>query len=304
MMNTRFLSRYCCFFLFFFLSMPFMSSYVHAQALDSDKGIPLFLRQFGVSLESLSLYYFEVNDDASATRYVLDREKGIVPGLRFHGQNVWPGRVFTRLDLGVYKGELHYWGYLQDTATGDIVGEAKSSAQHTLVNLALDVGRYWPIRSHVGLIPYAQLGWWRWLRGVSPVEYVENLGVNGFDELYQHLYWGVGLRWIDTLSSGWVREYAVSAGQSWAAKMRTSVPFAVSADDAVLLQDDYRLGHRTQVQVGVRFSYLIDPHWATQLGIRYQYVNFARSAINVVGVSEPQSHTNRVLFALGVASTG
>jgi len=245
----------------------------------------------------VALRHFDYREFSTSDR-LLDRERGIIPGVFFELSSV-RGRLRGGVSLARFSGEVDYTG---QTNLGLPVSTVTAERMVTLRPWLGWDSEY----GGTALQPYVGLGAHRWERDIRPTVLANGTPVSGLFEVYawQTLDAGVKLRVLaGERSEGW---FHATVFRVLDPQLR--LRFSSGQDEARLY-----LGERSGFRLGVLGHYALDKRLRLQWDIGVEKWAFGRSApvplttgngsITVGTVTEPRSETRSIDLALGLATS-
>lgn len=246
--------------------------------------------QAQIFLGNLHQNYGEPNTNQ---RGYLDRQTGNMPAATINLLKTWWTHLYTSLSLMEAYGNTQYIG---STLQGQPV---HNPTQNTLMDIFGKIGWVFSPTPQVNLIPYALVGYHRWLRNVRgnavPFDGY-TIYVDGFPETYQHTWLGLGLilQWSPLPS--WVLSLESGGGSTVNAQVYGWNSFL--APDT--LKTHFKLGSRPYYMEGLTSDYRFAEHWHILVNFQYLYFSYGRSPANQFGIYEPTSHTRELLSNIGL----
>ena len=237
--------------------------------------------QATLQLGANHLDYKEYDRYDSVPGNVLDSEKGSQTSLKLGAITqrsiLGVDNIVLSGSLGYTDGNTDYSGFLQNTSTGEILGEATTSTKNRILNFDIKAGRAFKVAADAQVTPYVGYGYRHWVRNIQ--------GEYGLKETYKHHTASVGVLGQYAVSPKLVASADYSFGRTFSGKMD------VSGEDL-----NFKLGRENSQTLGVGLDYALTKDW--HLNTTYQVTKFKYGESPVVaGFIEPDSKTvNQALY--------
>lgn len=213
----------------------------------------------------------------------LDSEKGF--------QAAYQGKVSVQHDMlglkDIYlsasfafaKGRTDYDGYLQDRL-GDLTPYQASTRDNT-TDIAIKVGKAFPMTPKGQVIYYVYYGYHQWLR--------DSTSSYGYDEHYRHHSVGVGMLGQYAMTPQLVFSIEGSVGGTFAASMNASNT-----------SGKFSLGSNATLMGALGLDYALTRHLHVNAAYQVTHFKYGQSSVNTAGYYEPTSTTTNQTVQLGL----
>jgi len=253
--------------------------------------------QARVSFSVLDLDYKETVEHG----VTLDSENGTIPGVKIDISKTF-GRLLINPSLAFYLGEETYRGSTWDGTPGVMTLQDDSST--FALKASLKAGYQLGIKEKALLTPYLHYGYRRWYRGGEngfPMAYRGGvIDINDYSEVYENQFLSGGLLFQMVIRSAMVAGVYASAGSTFSSKLSTNLPWGEDNIGTITSLAD--LGSKPIYQAGFNIDYRFDEHLHAFVGIDYEYFQFGKSKVDVVGTYEPDSRTIEWVASIGLAA--
>lgn len=237
---------------------------------------------------STNVDYTEIGNGIFGTQTgTLDTETGAVPGFALNistMNDLLLGNDYFHAEYNHSSGSTTYTGALQ----GGVFGSVVDTSSATLINFSARYGKGFVVHDQLMLIPYAELGYHQWDRGVN------------YGETYTHNHFGIGALGQYSPVSRLVLTANAMFGKTFGSYITVNSGPGLNGFSGPL-------GNSTLYNVGVSADYAFVENFHANISVDYMSFKYGMSAVFPVGGGfvawEPDSKTNygTVKFGLGYA---
>lgn len=235
---------------------------------------------FGVG--ALRQDYVEFDRRSAVPTSWLDREGGMIPAIEAGASLLWPGNVYSTLQVSYAWGTTDYDGYKQPLGGGSALLPYTTTTGNDVLDTRASLGYVFSLTPWLSVAPQVEGGYSGWRREVHA-----RAGVISVTENYTAYRYGLG-------AEAWL-----VATDRLVFNLRAGVARQHAEIDADALSAS--LGTNTRTRFAVGLDYRLSGRWHLGVSVSRAHYRYDRSTTAASGFFEPPSATTHWRFMTRVA---